>query len=327
MTYLPGQMSIQTPGGVWVPASATVIGTKNVQDVNLAASAGVTAAVTGALTGSGANVSAACINSGNATITLTGGTYTNLPIIFEASADGGTTYFTIDATQADGTGVNTAMTIPVQSTRAWNIYLTGYTNVRVRQTGAATAQSVNPTIGIYQGPFLFDPSPVVAPIDGQKATYTSNLSSLATNLAGDSFVLTGSATRTVRVTRVDIGLQITTAATVSTELRLVKRLTADTVGTAAGTVTTGQVDSGDPTQTATVTAYTAAPTAGTLGAIFRAVKLPLAVGNYSWMYDFGNRPSRAPVLRGAAQQFAINQLAIATTGVFAWTYTIEWTEE
>lgn len=326
MAYTPGTQYVQV-GGVWQPVGGTLVGTKNVMDVNLAASAGDTAAVTGVLTGNGISVTAACINSGNATITITGGTYTNLPIIFEASADGGTTYFTVDATQADGTGVNTAMTIPVQTTRAWNVYLSGYTHVRVRQTAAAGTQTVNPTVGIYQGPFLFDPSPIVAPIDGQKATYTSNLSGLATNLAGDSFVLTGSATRTVRVTRVDISLQVTTAATVGTELRLIKRTTADSAGTAGGTVTTGPLDTTDPAATAVVTAYTVAPTPGTTGAIVRATRMPLAVGNYNWLYDFGNRPSRAPVLRGTTQQFAINQLAVATTGVFAWTYTIEWTEE
>jgi hypothetical protein len=301
---------------------------QGIQPVNLTSSAGSVPAVTGALTGSGVSVTASVSQSGNATITLTGGTYTNLPIIFEGSADGGTTYFTIDATQTDGTNVNTAWIVPSAATRAWNIMCPGYTHVRVRQTAAATAQTVNPTVTIVQGPFLYDPSPSIAPIDGQKATFSSGFESVAVTIAGDNFVISGSATKTVRITRISI----TGVATAANALRLIliKRSGTYTGGTSTTPVTIALHDSTNAAATASPRVYTVAPTAtpASVGNV-RAFRLNQSVAAGpagSVEITFGNRPGQALTLRGVTEHLAINAPAAPGAGSLL-TVDVEWTEE
>jgi hypothetical protein len=299
--------------------------------VNLAGSAGLAAAVSGTLTGNASAVSAACINSGSATIVISGGTYTALPIVFEASRDGGTTYFPIDATFVDGSGSAVAMVLPSAATRAWNLYLLGYTHVRVRQTAAATAQTGNPTVTIDQSPFAADPSPVIAPVDGQKATYCVYINGLASNFAGDFFWITGSATKILRLIRLEVGLTMggTAVTAGGNVLALVKRSTLDTAGTAGTVPVIGANDTIDPVATATTGTYSFAPTNGVLANTIRAWRFLMGLNTLSFTWDFGNRPSRAPVLRGTSQQLALN-LAAAVAGTAptnAWTILAEFTEE
>lgn len=331
-TNVMASRSYALVSGLWQPSSGSLIGTKNVLDVNLAGSSSAIVSTPSPANGQfaaatlGSTVTWAVGQAGNGTIQMVGGSYTILPIIFEASLDNQTSWFPIDSTQLDGTGVNTQMILTASSTRAWNLPIPGYTHVRVRLYAAATI-TTQPVWTFNQGSFLFDPSPTVAPIDGQKATYTANITGLATNTAIDLCSLVGSATKTVRCTRVEIELLVTTASTaLNGDLRLVKRTTAGTPAASAGTTTVGVLDSYDAAVSATAIGHAAAGTPGTQAAIVRSGKIPWAVGRYNYTWDLG-RISKAGVLRGTAERLTLLQSTALTGGVFQWTITYEFTEE
>lgn len=324
------QNEIRISDGTY-PWRRTQVRATGAMDVNISSSAST---IVSTATPANGQFAAATINSavtwavpsaGNVTLSMSGGSYALMPIIFEASTDG-TNWFTVDGTQLDGTGVNTQIALANSAIRAWNFPVPGYTQLRVRLYAAATI-TTQPTWVLNQGAFLWDPSPVSPPIDGQKATYTATISGLATNTAIDLAALIGSATRTVRCTRVDVELLVTTASTaLNADLRLVKRSTAGTPAAPAGTTVVGPLDSYDPAATATAAGYAAAGTAGTQVAVVRQGKIPWAVGRYTYTWDLG-RIARAPVLRGTAEKLVLMQSVALTGGVFQWSITFEFTEE
>jgi hypothetical protein len=78
----------------------------------------------------------------------------------------------------------------------------------------------------------------------------------------DIFCLQGSATKTIKVKRFDLS-GLTSVALATVGMQIVKRSTANTGGTATNPPAVPH-DSNDPAATATVLAYTANPTTGTL---------------------------------------------------------------
>lgn len=158
------------------------------------------------------------------------------------------------------------------------------------------------------------------------ATYSSSVNVAAAAAATDVAVLTGSASKTVYVTKVIIsGIQTTAGLN---EVLLVKRSTADTGGTStAGTAVPH--DSADAAATATLAAYTANPTAlgtsvGTLRRNYQPIGGATSVVNPVVTYELGDK-GKPIVLRGIAQQLAVNlNGATLTGGTFDVTY--EWFE-
>lgn len=189
------------------------------------------------------------------------------------------------------------------------------------------------------GPATTDPStgaiyaPVGdAPLDGYKASYSAAVQGLASAAsATDIFTLTGSATKTVRITHLEVSGIATTI--LDTSVEAIVRTTADTGGTGVA-VTAVAHDQNSPAATAVVTKYTANPTIndGTPKPI-RSEKVlfnlaaPTA-GSESGrlMLDFGTRPSQAIVLRGVVQQLAINLNGVTIAGPSI-DISVEWTEE
>lgn len=164
----------------------------------------------------------------------------------------------------------------------------------------------------------------VSLVDGFKNTYSASVTGLV-GVAGDIFILNGSATKTIRVTRVEFSGTATAAA--SSDLQLIKRSTADTAGTAAAAT---PHDANDAAATAAAQSYTAAPTPGTaVGTPIRAVRafIPAAngIGQNPVVWDFGTRPAKAPTLRGVAQGLALNIGATNAGALYDISY--EWTEE
>jgi hypothetical protein len=166
--------------------------------------------------------------------------------------------------------------------------------------------------------------------EGSKATYSAASIGLVTVTgATDVFTLTGSGTKTVRVTRVSVSGTIQTAAQY-VDINLVKRSTADTAGTSA-TPTVVPLDSTDGAGTAVATSYTANPTLGTGVGPIRAVRYFAALtGTPASLsspveFNFSTRNGRAVVLRGATQQLCVHLNAPANAGTFD--IDIEWTEE
>lgn len=148
--------------------------------------------------------------------------------------------------------------------------------------------------------------------------------------ATDVLVLTGSATKTIRVTRAGILGTATTASIY--DLYLTKRTTANTGGTSTAP-TPAQSDSSDAAATATLTLYTANPSALGTGVILEASKIYLPAGatpagaGTEKQFIFGNRNDKAPVLRGVAQSIAFNFAAQAVPAGASIYLIVEWTED
>lgn len=168
-----------------------------------------------------------------------------------------------------------------------------------------------------------------SPLDGRRATYgaaTAAFASAAT--ATDIFIIQGSATKLIRVLRIQVYATQTTAGAAS--IFLIKRSTANTAGTA---VAANKVpfDSSSPAATATVQHYTANPTVGAIvGNVqgYRGV-LPQAnslIKNPLAEWEFGTRPGQAVVLRGTAEGLAVNLNGVTVTGG-SFIIVAEWTEE
>lgn len=165
----------------------------------------------------------------------------------------------------------------------------------------------------------------------QRATYSAaTIAFTAAATPTDIFAINGSATKIIRVTRIEIIATQTTAGYVA--VQLLKRSTANTGGTSTF-LTAVPHDSGSPGFTASIQSYTVNPTA--LGAVVgSAVRTTLlwtpattAIGSIPFVWDFsGARGIQPIVLRGAAQQLSINLNSVTHAGN-SFTISIEWTED
>jgi hypothetical protein len=169
------------------------------------------------------------------------------------------------------------------------------------------------------------------PIEGVRATYRASISALAA-VTGctDLLTITGSATKTIHLLRVEFSGTVATAA-LYLDVLGIKRSTADTGGTSTAP-TIVSFDSADPAATATVLAYTANPTLGTPVGTIRADKVLLPLTGTPALpdrlvWEFGNRPDKAVVLRGIAQVFAINLNAVALANATLIDCALEWVED
>jgi hypothetical protein len=148
--------------------------------------------------------------------------------------------------------------------------------------------------------------PTVEAID---PTYSCGFVSL--NIAGsatDFFTITGSATKTVRVKKIELSftVNVTLGASQSFDVQLVKRSTANSSGTSTTPAITPH-DSSDAAATAVVRGYTVNPTLGSLVGVVRALKLTANSVNTTnpvvrvvWEFP-------APVvLRGTSEVLAVN---------------------
>lgn len=167
------------------------------------------------------------------------------------------------------------------------------------------------------------------PIDGQKVTYhAAKVSGTLVTGATDFCYITGSASKTVRVTRIAFAGSATTG--VAVPFVVLKRSTANTAGTCA-TTTAVPLDSTDAAATAVATYCTVNPTTGTLVGNIEAQTYFLAATatapSSPLVFTFGTLPGeRALVLRGTSQVAALNANATAISGGLA-DCTIDWTEE
>lgn len=196
-------------------------------------------------------------------------------------------------------------------------------------SGAALADNAFNTTGGYGNPILDTRGASYVSIDGLRATYSyvaTDVTPVAT--ATDVVVIAGSATKTVRISRVCFGGSATAASIY--DVYMYKRTVANTGGTATNPVPT-QHDSGDAAASATVSLYTANPTLGT-GSIVRASKTFLINGGTPvggtpiQCWDFGVGVER-PTLRGVAQSFALNHGGAAVPAGASLYYNVEFTEE
>ena len=170
--------------------------------------------------------------------------------------------------------------------------------------------------------------------DGAKSTYSAAVQGLnIANSATDIFTITGSATKTVRITK--IGISGTQTTGMLQDLLLIKRSSAPVGGTST-TPAIVSYDSNSAAGTAVARAYTSNPTTlGTSIGIIKVAKLlinqvsggpggPSSPQDIVW--TFGAGPSQALVLRGIAQQISINYNGQTSAGS-SFDLFVEWTEE
>lgn len=165
----------------------------------------------------------------------------------------------------------------------------------------------------------------------QRPTYRAAVVALATAASATDFItISGSATKTVQVTRLECNGIASTAAT--PDIVVLKRSTANTTGTSTSPTAT-PLDSASPAATAVVKAYTVNPGAlGTLIGNIGAVKLPLPLAatgadlTRTAMLGIGVGPMQPVTLRGAAQSVALNGNAATLGTGAALDCTAEWVE-
>ncbi len=171
--------------------------------------------------------------------------------------------------------------------------------------------------------------------EGTKTSYSAYVTAFTpVATPTDFWNIVGSATKTVRVTRVELSGDATAANSVPT--LLIKRSTAGTLGSAALTaVTAVPHDANDAAATAAVSTVGTAnyTTVGTIVGNVRATELPLGVVGglgapeppIAW--HFTTRNSKGIVLRGVAQQLALNWAGVAVPAGTVLIIGVEWTEE
>lgn len=168
---------------------------------------------------------------------------------------------------------------------------------------------------------------VTSVVDTVKNTYSASAIFAAAASATDVFTITGSASTTVRVTRISFTGTQTTGA--MRDVLIIKRSAANTNGTSA---TPNRVphDSNFPAATAVVRNYTANPSAlGAAVGTIRSQKVLISAATAvagEFIVDWGPRNSQAPVLRGTSELLAINLNGVTSTGN-SLSISIEWTEE
>lgn len=146
--------------------------------------------------------------------------------------------------------------------------------------------------------------------------------------ATDIVTITGSATKTIRILRIEFSARQTTAGQVL--VYLVKRSTANTGGTAVA-ATIVPVDRQNAAATATVNAYTANPTTGNLvgNVAVCDVLIPAPATavdrNRAVLFD-ANLAGQPIVLKGATDCLSINLNGATVTGIGSATATITFAE-
>ena len=156
------------------------------------------------------------------------------------------------------------------------------------------------------------------------ASYAASATVAPTASATDIAVLPGNASNTVLVTRVKISCTQTTAGIIV--LQLIKRSTADTAGTSSA-MTVVPDDSNYAAGASAPLTYTANPTLGTAVGNVDAYKLGCLATSSASPNDIYilNRTQKPIVLRGTAQQLALNLNAATVTGGSV-AVTFEWIE-
>lgn len=166
--------------------------------------------------------------------------------------------------------------------------------------------------------------------DNSRATYSASIVGLvAANTATDVFTIYGSATKTVRITKLVLSGQQTTGGIVT--VQVIKRSAANTAGTSSSPAGTPH-DSADAAATATVRAYTVNPTGlgAAVGSPLRAEKIfvPATTSLFAQnlVIDFAARNVKPWTLRGTSEGVCLNLNGTTWTGNTLNCY-VEWVEE
>lgn len=145
--------------------------------------------------------------------------------------------------------------------------------------------------------------------------------------ATDVFTITGSATKTILITKIRVTATTTSGSAIKVTFCAVKRSTPDSGGTRVA-ATVVPHDSTFPAGTATVGHYTANPTLGAIVGNVRCMTGAVAgtgVSGGDITFEFGDDHNMPMVLRGTSEQLAINLNGATITGPVM-SISVEWNE-
>jgi hypothetical protein len=159
-------------------------------------------------------------------------------------------------------------------------------------------------------------------------TYSAAATFVSATAPTDIFLVTGSATKIIRIHKVKITATTTSGSAIKVNFQLLKRSTAN-VGGVVVVDTSVQHDSLDAAATAVVRHYTANPTTlGTLAGIIRADSnsvSPTGVGGGAIEWVFNEAAFKPIVLRGVNESLAVNLGSTSITGSMI-SISAEWSE-
>jgi len=165
--------------------------------------------------------------------------------------------------------------------------------------------------------------------EGKKQSYRCGIISFGPLASSSPTIsVTGSATKTIRITRVRLTVNATTGATGDVSLKRFSTLTGGTSASQSASI--AKLDTNNAAQTAVVNLYTAAATTATAAGVLAAERYEIVTASVSVQpgaieWDFGNMNAQACVLRGTGDFVGIVFSTIGTTpDGDCW---IEWTEE
>ena len=339
-TPAPGVMTVQgVTGGTAIPVVETSLDMSGTGTINV-----VNSNPTGTGT-AGSYVALPTTGLSAFTLDITG-TWSGT-LAFQFSADG--TNWITDSVLDGNTGMfvgstttNQTFQAGIAGYKAWRVVATAWTsgtaniaydvgvgvNTVTAQCYLSDAQNngpanVNPSVAGLQALEIHN-------VENLRQTYTASVNGLvAASGATDILTIIGSASKTVRVTRIIFTMSTTTA--VDVPVQLIKRSSADTGGTSTAPAATPH-DSNNAAATAVLAAYTANPSAlGTL--VGTAIRSSIYSSQSTFtspaeVLDFplGQNNDQPVVLRGVAQQLAINLGGTALAGAKV-NASITWTED
>jgi hypothetical protein len=270
----------------------------------------------------------------NQTTTITGGVVT-----FEVSdTTAFTNAYSVDAVQINSPStISATYTLVASTNQAFYVNVRGAAAFRVRLSTVITGTgTVN--VGVAANTMPGDPvvgvtGTVAISPSGTASTYSATSGSFTPGATPTDIVtLIGSATKTIRILRLELSTTQTTLG--MNTWFLVKRSTANSGGTSTNP-TVVPFDSNNATPTAVMAVYTANPTTlGTLVGDISSIKLVSAptVGGTPpqdyWGYDFTNSGTQQGlVLRGTSQVFALNFNGAALPAGLSVNVNIMWSEQ
>jgi len=165
--------------------------------------------------------------------------------------------------------------------------------------------------------------------EGKKQSYRCGIVSFGPLASSSPTIsVTGSATKTIRITRIRLSVAATAGAICDLSLKRFSTLTGGTSASQSANI--AKLDTNNATATAVVNLYTAAATTATAAGILAAERYEIVTASVSVApqaveWDFSNMNAQACVLRGTGDFVGILFSAIGTTpDGDCW---IEWTEE
>lgn len=176
--------------------------------------------------------------------------------------------------------------------------------------------------------------------EGLKATYTASVTGFTPVAAAtDILNMFGSAGKTIRITRIEVTGTTSAATAAVSDLQVVKRSTVGTLGSAVLTgLTAVPLDSGSAAASATVSTVGTA-NYGTLGTLIGAVearKFTCQLGTATatdfpiippTVFTWTDHNEQGLVVRGAAQQVALNWNGGTVPAGCSLDISVSWTEE